>query len=225
METTPQADGGAGERDFLDMIHPRYNRTYQCFWSWYFRHIIRSDFAAMNVFNAPELEADKSVLLLQNHISWWDGFWAYRMNDLHFKRQFHVMMLEEELRPRKFLTYAGAFSIQKNSRSMVESLNFCGQLLQNPKNLLLLFPQGEIESAQTPSLAFGSGVQRVVKKSADAAQVILSACFVDYFSERKPTLSIYLEHIPSSEVKNIVDWKTKFNQFFEQQREVYCSNS
>ncbi len=207
------------------MIQPRYNRAYQRFWSWYFKRIIHSDFLAMNVIHAPQIEANKSVLLLQNHISWWDGFWAYRMNDLHFKRQFHVMMLEEELQTRKFLTYAGAFSIQKNSRSMVESLNFCNELLKSPQNLLLLFPQGEIESAQSSDLVFGSGVRRVIKKLDGEAQVVLSACFVDYFSERKPTLSIYLEHIFSSEVKNIVDWKMKFNQFYEEQKQLHCSNS
>ncbi|MEO1448923.1 MAG: hypothetical protein AAFV07_05305, partial [Bacteroidota bacterium] len=55
---------------------------------------------------------DKSILLVGNHISWWDGFWPIWLNARHIGKQYHVMMLEEQLRPRMFMTKGGAFSIQ-----------------------------------------------------------------------------------------------------------------
>lgn len=202
------------------MIYPRYNRWYRRFWSWYFRHIIRSDFSGFELVGTPpELAADKSVLLLQNHISWWDGFWAYRLNDLYFGRRFHVMMLEEELAKRKFLTYAGAFSIRKSSRSVVESLRFGTQLLQDPQNLLLLFPQGKIESQQVARLHFGKGVERVIQQSAEHTQVVMAAVFPDYFSSRKPLLRIYLRHLPTQELHTHTDWEVTFNSFYQESRQ------
>mgnify|MGYP006266618545 CR=1 FL=1 len=166
----------------------------------------------------PQLETDKSVLLLQNHISWWDGFWAYRFNDLYCKRRFHVMMLEEELDKRRFLTYAGAFSIQRNSRSMVESLSFAADLLRQPENLVLLFPQGQIRSLQVSDLHFGKGVERVIRKAIPHTQVLMSTVFPDYFSERKPLLRIYLAHLPAAEVAAVTDWKGQFNHFYQKSR-------
>ena len=38
------------------------------------------------------------VLLISNHISWWDGFWVVYLNIKLFHRKFYFMMLEEELR-------------------------------------------------------------------------------------------------------------------------------
>ncbi|MGF1533527.1 MAG: lysophospholipid acyltransferase family protein [Bernardetiaceae bacterium] len=196
------------------MIEPRYHPLYARFWSWYFRTIIRSDFASFSVMDNIQTDPEHSILLLQNHISWWDGFWAYHLNDLYFGRRFHVMMLEEELAKRRFLTYAGAFSVQKNSRSIIQSLNFCAQLLRSPENLLLLFPQGKIESLQIPQLSFGKGVIRVLEQARAHTQVIYACALPDYFSDRKPHLRLYLKHIPNGELGQITDWMQDFNEFY-----------
>ena len=41
---------------------------------------------------------DLPVLLMSNHVSWWDGFWAMYVNLKVFRRKFHFMMLEDQLR-------------------------------------------------------------------------------------------------------------------------------
>ena len=56
------------------------------------------------------------VLLISNHISWWDGFWAMYINLKVLKRKFHFMMLEEQLRKYWFFNYTGGFSVNKKSK-------------------------------------------------------------------------------------------------------------
>ena len=56
------------------------------------------------------------------------------------------MILEDTVQSVFFLKYMGAFSITKQSRQMMESLAYAGELLQDPQNLVLIFPQGRLYS-------------------------------------------------------------------------------
>ncbi len=47
-------------------------------------------------------EKDLPILLITNHISWWDGFWADYINMKLFHRKFYFMMLEEQLLKHMF---------------------------------------------------------------------------------------------------------------------------
>ena len=40
------------------------------------------------------------ILLLANHVSWWDGFWIMNLDMKVLKRKFHFMMLEEQLQTK-----------------------------------------------------------------------------------------------------------------------------
>jgi 1-acyl-sn-glycerol-3-phosphate acyltransferase len=53
------------------------------------------------------------VLLLANHFSWWDGFLLYYINQKVFRKQFHVMVIEETVQKVGFFKYMGAFSVNK----------------------------------------------------------------------------------------------------------------
>src|SRR6187402_1867328 len=110
------------------MIYPQNNRLIRCFFDKYIRWIIGRNFQDVH-FNTIELEQSKSVLLLANHFSWWDGFILYYLNAKLLKKNFHIMVLEETVQKVGFIKYMGAFSINKNSRDMVASLNYAAQLL------------------------------------------------------------------------------------------------
>jgi len=139
----------------------------------------------------------KPILLLSNHMSWWDGFWANNLTRTMFRRRFHFMMLEEQLGKFSFFKYCGGYPVRKNSRQSVESLHYTLELLTHPQNLVLLFPQGKIESLYTRDFHFERGVDHVLKKAGDSIQVIFLACLVDYFSKAKPGLNLYFrEYCP-----------------------------
>ncbi|PSR05660.1 MAG: hypothetical protein BRD49_04415 [Bacteroidetes bacterium SW_10_40_5] len=162
---------------------------------------IKRHFSGLYVNQNPTLNPDKSVLLIGNHFSWWDGFVPYYVNKQVFKRYFYIMMLEEELTSRRLLRNAGAFSIKKQSRDAINSINYAASVLQQPQNLLVFYPEGSIGSMHQEQLHFQPGLERIVRKSQATAQALLVVMLVDYYAHPKPQIYFYmqhLEHIPDS---------------------------
>ena len=100
------------------------------------------------------------------------------------------MMLEEQLENRMFLNRAGAFSIKKSSRSLIESLSYCSEILADRNNILLMFPQGRIETLYKRSFVFEPGVERILKKLPEPPDIYFLVNLVEYFSQQKPSLFI-----------------------------------
>lgn len=144
-------------------------------------------------------DAGKPILLLANHNSWWDGLWASCVNTRLFRRRFHFMMLEEQLRKYAFFRYTGGYSVKKGSREVLESLHYTLELLKVPRNMVLLFPQGRLESLYVSDFHFEKGLEVLLGRAGESIQVVMMAALVDYFSEVKPGLYIYLrEYLPGS---------------------------
>lgn len=154
------------------------------------------------------------ILIIANHISWWDGFWIAYLNETLFRRKFHFMMLEEQLRKYWFFNYAGGFSVRKGSKTVVETLRYTSDLLQNSGNLVLVFPQGEISSMHNQHFEFEKGIERVIRPGQNV-QVIMVANMVDYFSQKKPSLTVYLEEYPDS-VSDHHAIEARYNAFYKE---------
>ena len=155
------------------------------------------------------------VLLLANHFSWWDGFFAMYLNVKVLRRKFHFMMLEEQLRKFSFFNKTGGFSIQKKSRSAIESIKYTSELLMDSRNMVLLFPQGRIESAYTSSLHFESGISRIIQNTSKTVQIIFMANLIDYFSNRKPGLYMYISEYNGNNL-NAESLQEAYNLFFKE---------
>jgi len=138
-------------------------------------------------------EKNLPVLLLSNHVSWWDGIWIMYLNLKLLKRKFHFMMLDEQMKKNKYCNYVGGYSVKKNSKSIIESLNYTLELLTINRNLVFLFPQGKIQSIYVPSVQFEKGIDHILKKTNEKIQVLFLVNLVDYFSNTKPTLYMYLQ--------------------------------
>lgn len=123
------------------------NKTYLgvLFFDLYAKIQLKRYFRRITVIGSFE-DSGKPILLISNHFSWWDGFIQLWLNKRVFKRKLYVMMLEEQLRKFMILNQGGAFSIRKNSRDIVESLEYTTGLLKYKENVLLIFPQGEIQT-------------------------------------------------------------------------------
>ena len=153
------------------------------------------------------------LLLVANHFSWWDGFIANYLNNSLFNRQFHIMMMEEQLEQRMFLNKAGVFSIKKNSRDVVDSLNYTKELLTNPQNMVAIYPQGEIQSLYHYPVQFEKGISSILGKlQPQNVQVIFLASLVDYFSHRKPSLTLALADYSTKQFSSIKDMEDAYNQ-------------
>ena len=163
------------------------------------------------------------MLMLGNHISWWDGFLAQYVNIELFNRKLHIMMLEEQLEKRMFLNKTGAYSIKKGDRSAVESLRYSSDLLKDPNNLVILFPQGKIHSMFDFPVTFEKGWHRIVTNLEGPVQVVFFITLIDYFSSSKPQLNIYLYNYAykgrSLEEMNI-DFNTCLSESIEIQKSM-----
>ena len=158
----------------------------------------------MNVNNHP-------VMLLSNHISWWDGFWALYLNSHYLKKKFHFMMDEKELSKRWLFSYIGGFSIARN-KTLFQTLNYCSGLLENNDNLVLIYPQGKLYSSHQKEVSFLKGIERI--KIGEHVKVLLLVQLTDYFENRKPTLYLYLKEADAEDLIS-KNFEQCYNDFYK----------
>jgi len=91
------------------------------------------------------------------------------------------------------LKYAGAFSVSKNTKDILLSLDYAAKLLDDPKNLVLIFPQGQLYPNFTMHIHFEKGVQRIINQAQGKFQLVFAAAFIQYFKHIKPTATVYLK--------------------------------
>ncbi|OFY89229.1 MAG: hypothetical protein A2266_06125 [Bacteroidetes bacterium RIFOXYA12_FULL_40_10] len=167
-----------------------------------------------NLKKGEALSAGKPVILISNHFSFWDGFIHIIMNRALFRRKIHIMMLYEQLIKHKFLRYGGTFSIDKGRKGVVESLKYSCEILKDCNNMLLIFPQGKIQSIYTFPFRFEKGVEYIISNSKDI-DIYFNINLLNFFSDKKPTLTMYYKHFISNNFK-IEDIEQAYNLFSQQ---------
>ncbi len=155
------------------------------------------------------------LLVVANHLSWWDGFWIMQLNLKLLKRKFHFMMLEEQLRKYWFFTFTGGFSINKKGKSMLETIDYTAQLLNDSGNMVLLFPQGEIQSMHQQEISFEKGIEHIIRKTNKPIQVLFVVHLCDYFSNKKPSLFQYISSYAYSNF-SFTEFQHSYRQFYTQ---------
>jgi 1-acyl-sn-glycerol-3-phosphate acyltransferase len=171
------------------VIRARHTPFFVWFFSLYSKNGLKRHFHSLE-FDCVVNTAGRPVLMIGNHFSWWDGFIAYRLNDLFLHKKFHVMMLEEQLASRLFLNKAGAFSIKRNSRSVIESLCYASSLLHEPENIVFVYPQGTITSLHSRPVKFEKGTERIIDGASKKLMILFYVALPDWYSEKKPGLTV-----------------------------------
>ncbi|MGZ3822866.1 MAG: lysophospholipid acyltransferase family protein [Mucilaginibacter sp.] len=133
-----------------------------------------------------------SILLLCNHFSWWDGFFGNYLAYWHLKRKLYIMMQQDHLEKRWLFNYFGGFSIEKGSRETVKSLQYAADLLNDPENLVVVFPQGELISNHATEVIIEKGIDKLIKHVKGPCQVVYSCVLIDYFESLKPSAYFHL---------------------------------
>jgi 1-acyl-sn-glycerol-3-phosphate acyltransferase len=138
-----------------------------------------------------------SYLLMCNHFSFADGFFAYY---LCFKwiakrgelKGIYTMSLKKQMEKNQWLKYSGSFSVEPASRSVHESLNYAAAVLSQPGNLLVFFPQGRLESCHIGHIAFKDGIKEIIAATKGDCQLIWSSNIIEYFESTKPSVHLNL---------------------------------
>lgn len=173
------------------MLRSKHHFFIYPFFQHYTRWLLKRHFRGVTI-EGSFADRGKPVLLIGNHIGWWDGFWAMYLKLEVVKRRFHFMMQEDQLLRFRFFNYTGAFSVNRKSREVVESVQYAASLLEDPENMVLIYPQGRLQSLYASQFFFEKGIERILQCREGEVQLLMSVNMIDYLAHRKPTLYIYL---------------------------------
>ncbi len=201
---------------YEEMITAKPTRLGRFCWNLFSKISTQLVFRSIVVEPTLALNPQRSILLVGNHISWWDGFWALRLNQLHFRRHYYVMMLESQLKHMRFMRQGGAFSIDPGHRSVITSIQYTVQLLQNPQNLVVMYPQGIIHSLYENEIRFQPGVCKILDRVGEATDVIFYAAHIDFMEYSRPYLHIRLNRYSYLKGAHIKEFNDAYQLFFDQ---------
>lgn len=197
-----------------NFLKAKHNFFIYPFFQFYTKIKIRRKFHSV-IIEKKDIDTSKPILLISNHISWWDGFWAMYLNLTLFKKKFYFMMHEKQLLEYKFFNQTGGFSINNKYRHIIDSINYSSSILEDKNNLLVIYPQGEINSIYQSEFIFKRGIEKIIKEK--KISLIFSANLIDYFSNPKPSVFIYLEQYQGD--YNLKDIEKAYNNFYKSSTE------
>jgi 1-acyl-sn-glycerol-3-phosphate acyltransferase len=174
------------------MIYPKKNIILKYTLHAYVRWLTARHFHQIN-YNEIDVDPNRSILLIANHFSAWDTIVLFWINRKLFKKKFHVMVLEKTINKEPILKYGGAFSINKSSKEMIKSLDFAAELLNDPGNLVLIFPQGKLYSNVISDVVFEKGVIHIIKKTIGKFKLVHGVTFIENFDNFKAIANVYLK--------------------------------
>lgn len=168
----------------------------------YLKHLFKKNFDSISIIgNLPDI-SNKPILLLPNHISWWDGFFVHYLNDIHFKRKMYLMVIEETLVKYKFFLKLGAFSIDKSKpKEVIKAFDYAAEILKNNNSLLGIYPQAELVPALAAEIKYRNGLELLFKKVNSEYDIVLMAVRIIHLKNKLPSVFISLSKVLNSKEK------------------------
>jgi hypothetical protein len=96
-------------------------------------------------------------------------------------------MLEEQLKRYWFFQKVGCYSINlENKNSTITSLRYTSNIIKNKNNVVVIFPQGEIQPYEKRPIELKDGI-KFLSKTMDEDFFILPVAFkIHYSNEKNP---------------------------------------
>jgi len=168
------------------------------------------------VINSIDLKPNCSYLLLSNHIGFWDGFWGaylcYKLMDKRVPlRAFFAMSLKKQLEKNQWLRYFGCFSVSPFGKSREESIDFAAKILNKPGNILLFYPQGNLESNYVRQIELREGIAEILAKTNENCQIIWTSNLIEYFESLKASVYFHMLDCGTNVNFNIDELSQKIN--------------
>lgn len=138
-----------------------------------------------------------SYLLMCNHFSFWDGFWAGYLSykAIHPRQKIkgiYIMVVKKQMQMNPWLKYVGCFSINPGRASVNESLAYAASLLNTPGNIVVMYPQGNLESNHVREIVMKDGISHVMAHVQGHCQLLWSSNFVEYFESIRPSVYFHM---------------------------------
>lgn len=190
------------------MLQTTHHPLIYNFFRLYSKFILSLNFSDIEIIGEYE-DSTKSILLIVNHFSWWDGFWILNLNEKVFKKHFYFMMDEKQLSKYWYFRYCGGFSVNKDSKSLIKSIDYAINLLKMPDNLVLIFPQGKLYSLYTSEFSFQNGVNKIINSRNSNFEVYFVVNLLEYLNKPKPKVYTYFEKFSNQSLEN-----TKIEKYY-----------
>lgn len=173
------------------MIKASHNKAARFIFNFYIDRLLRKNFSHFYLTNeAPNTACkDFSLIVTPNHISWWDGFFIDFINRKIFRRTFHIMMLEEQLKRYWFFRYLGAYSImQHKPKSIINTASYLKELSEKHGSLNVIYPQGAIEPYDKRPPIIKSGLKFFLRDLNESTIVLPVLFKIQYEDKMKPSV-------------------------------------
>jgi 1-acyl-sn-glycerol-3-phosphate acyltransferase len=170
------------------------------------------------VINNVDIKPGHSYILMCNHFSFADGFLGFFLCNKVFwaknkMQRLYIMVLKKQLQKNKWLQYVGGFSVDPRKLSVQESIEYAAEILSTPGNLLLFFPQGNLESHHITHIHFEDGLKEIVPLIKGPCQLIWCSTILEYFESLKPTVHYNLLDCGINETFDFEALKSQVNIF------------
>lgn len=166
------------------------------FEAWFLRHVrgrLRASFSSLRVAGAEhvlEVAGQAPLLWIGNHTSWWDPLVAYHLSGSYFRLDGHAMMDAKNLRKLPFFARIGAFGVDlEDPADGARSLRYAARLLDAPRRMVLVFPQGTERPISERPLRFKPGSGELSRLAA-RCRVVPFAVRYDLAGEERPRILV-----------------------------------
>jgi hypothetical protein len=196
------------------MIKAEHKKWAELIFDPYTNHLLRKNFNGFYVTgNMPDPEKYPGLIITPNHFSWWDGFITYYLIKKFSTKKIYTMMLEDQLKRYWFFKKVGAYSInQTNPVSIARTLEYTRNVLNDSNNIVVLYPQGEIQPLTSEDVIIKAGLKLVLGEKSGGKHVLPLALKIEYGNNRKPDIAASFGRIfTKDEIYN--DYYAFINEF------------
>ncbi len=170
--------------------------------------------------NEAFVKPGHSYILMCNHFSFLDGFFmGYLCRKVLWKeggmKRLYIMSLKKQMQKNKWLQYMGSFSVEPGRRSITESFDYAAEVLDQPGNLLLFFPQGKLESSHVRYIQMEHGLKEIAHKIKGDCQLIWCSTTLEYFESTKPTVYFDMLDCGTAADFDMDEFQKKVNDFHQ----------
>lgn len=158
------------------------------FWL-YIRRLLRRHFSRV-IFRPLELALHRPTLYIANHHTWWDGFFAFALNERYLHQDLHLMMAAEQFEKFRFFRKLGVFSVDPASPPDAgAAFRYSVRVLrQKGAPSLWIFPAGEMLPYGS-DVRYRDGFARIACAAGDV-QIVPVAFRATFLKEQRPDVAI-----------------------------------
>lgn len=134
----------------------------------------------------PPPAADLPLVIYSNHPSWWDGYIAFLLARVVWRRDGYLMMEEPQLERYSFFRYCGVFGVdRRRPRQGWQAVRYAAALLDRPARLVWIFPQGVITPNDRRPLVTFAGAAHIACLAAPVRCLPVALRF-EFLQEQRP---------------------------------------